>query len=120
MPSEKIVIADQDVPQTAEIYQFRWYLRGLISLIWRRVLVRGDSTLADLHYIIQIAMNWSNYYLHRFPIYVKYFAVIQRGVVEAHSADAIRLDELGLRLNGCFVYEYSFYEWWRHEIRKEK
>src|SRR5258708_70035 len=106
--------------QGAEIYQLRWDLRGISPVIWRRVLVRSDSTLADLHYIIQIAMNWSNLYLHRFTIYGKYFAVSQRGVVEAHSADDIRLDELELRLNGRFLYEYSFYEWWAHEIHLEK
>src|SRR5258708_6529426 len=103
--------------QGAEIYQLRWYLRGISPLIWRRVLVRSDSTLADLHYIIQIAMNWSNFYLHRFTIYGKYFAVLRRGVVEAHSADNMRL---GLRLNGRFLYEYSFFEGWTHEIRLEK
>ncbi|MHB8630040.1 MAG: plasmid pRiA4b ORF-3 family protein [Aggregatilineales bacterium] len=103
-----------------EIYQLRWYLKGISPLIWRRVLLRSDSTLADLHYIIQIAMNWSNYYLHRFIIYGKHFAVLRRGVAEAYSADDVRLDELGLRLNGRFLYEYSFFEWWAHDIRLEK
>ncbi len=79
-------------------------------MIWRRVLVRSDSTLADLHYIIQITMTWSNFYLHRFTIHGKYFAVLRDGVAEAHSADSIRLDALGLRLNERFLYEYSFYE----------
>ncbi len=120
MLSEKIDTADHDVPQAVEVYQLRWYLKGISPLIWRRVVVRSDSTLADLHYIIQIAMNWSNFYLHRFTLYGKYFAVLRRGVAEAHSADNIRLDELGLRLNGRFLYEYSFYEWWQHEIRLEK
>src|SRR5215475_3732833 len=99
MPSEKTAPADYGVPQGVELYQLRWYLRGISPLIWRRVLVRSDSTLADLHYIIQIAMNWSNVYLHRFTIHGKHFAVLRRGVVEAHSADDMRLDELGLRLN---------------------
>src|SRR5258708_30143210 len=95
--------------QGAEIYQLRWYLRGISPLIWRRVLVRSDSTLADLHYIIQIAMNWSNSDLHRFTIYWKYFAVSSRDVVEAHSGDDVRLDELKLRLNCRFLYEYNFF-----------
>jgi hypothetical protein len=66
--------------QTAEIYQLRWYLKGISPLIWRQILLRSDSTLADLHYIIQIAMNWSNLSLHRFTLYGKYFAVRQRGL----------------------------------------
>jgi hypothetical protein len=120
MPSGKGETSTPDVPPGLEIYQLRWYLRGISPLIWRRVLLRSDSTLADLHYVIQIAMNWSNLYLHRFTIYGKYFAILRRGVAEAHSADDVRLDELGLRLNGRFLYEYSFFDWWAHEIRLEK
>jgi len=32
------------------IYQFRIWLRGISPTIWRRFLVRSDSTIADLHY----------------------------------------------------------------------
>jgi hypothetical protein len=103
-----------------EIYQFHWYLKGISPLIWRRVLVRSDSTLADLHYIIQIVMGWSNYYLHQFIVYGKRYAVFRSGGTDAHDAHATRLCDLGLRLNGRFLYEYSFFEWWRHELRLEK
>lgn len=120
MLSEKIESTGHDAPQGVEIYQFRWYLRGISPLIWRRVLFRSDSTLADLHYIIQIAMNWRNSYLHRFTIYGKHFAILRHGVVEARGTDDVRLDELGLRLNGRFLYEYSFFDWWAHEIRLKK
>jgi hypothetical protein len=120
MRLEKFNAADGKMPQAVEIYQFRGYLKGISPVIWRRVLIRSDSTLADLHYIIQIAMNWSNYYLHRFTIYGKYFAVFRSGGTEAYDAEGARLDELGLRLNGRFLYEYSFFEWWQHEIRLEK
>jgi hypothetical protein len=34
--------------EPAEIYQLRAVLRGISPLIWRRLLVRGDSTLANL------------------------------------------------------------------------
>ena len=46
-----------------DIYQFRLSIKDISPAIWRRVLVRSDSTLADLHYIIQILMSWSNFYL---------------------------------------------------------
>jgi hypothetical protein len=36
------------------IYQLRAVLRGISPLIWRRVLVRSDATLAHLHAILQI------------------------------------------------------------------
>jgi hypothetical protein len=35
------------------IYQLRIVLRGISQLIWRRVLVHHDTTLAHLHAILQ-------------------------------------------------------------------
>ena len=39
------------------VYQLRVVLRGISPLIWRRLLVRGDSTIADLHHALQIAFG---------------------------------------------------------------
>ena len=41
------------------VYQLRVVLRGVSPLIWRRLLVRSDSTIADLHATLQIALGWS-------------------------------------------------------------
>ncbi|MEM8676028.1 MAG: hypothetical protein AAGF83_19480 [Cyanobacteria bacterium P01_G01_bin.67] len=32
-------------------------LLGISPMIWRRIKVSSDSTIVDLHYIIQIAMG---------------------------------------------------------------
>jgi len=29
-------------------------------MIWRRLLVRSDSAITDLHHILQIALGWSD------------------------------------------------------------
>ena len=42
------------------VYQLRVILLGISPMIWRRLLVRSDSTISDLHFILQIAFNWSN------------------------------------------------------------
>jgi|GEM_PF-2770220 len=39
------------------IYQFGLTVAEISPLIWRRIWIRADQTLADLHYTIQIAMN---------------------------------------------------------------
>jgi hypothetical protein len=39
------------------VYQFKVVLRGISPMIWRRLLVHGDSTIADLHYTLQIGPN---------------------------------------------------------------
>jgi hypothetical protein len=45
-----------------EVYLLYIWLRRINPLIWRRVLVRTDTTLADLHYIIQIAFSWTDFH----------------------------------------------------------
>ncbi len=42
-------------------------------MILRRLLVRSDMSLADLHYAIQIAMGWEDFHLHRFSIHGKVY-----------------------------------------------
>src|SRR5437868_14571076 len=48
------------------VYQVRVVLRGVSPLIWRRLLVRSDSTIADLHATLQRALGWSDEHLNRF------------------------------------------------------
>ncbi len=35
------------------VYQLKVVLLGIGPMIWRRLLLKGDSTIADLHYIQQ-------------------------------------------------------------------
>lgn len=43
-------------------------IRGIYPMLWRRFLVRSDSTLADLHVVLQIGFDWTDFHLHRFRI----------------------------------------------------
>ena len=38
----------------AALYIIRVYLREISPVIWRRVQLRSDQTLTDLHYVLQI------------------------------------------------------------------
>ena len=40
-------------------------------MVWRRPVVRSDSTIAELHYVLQIAFGWRDEHLHRFRIHGK-------------------------------------------------
>ena len=66
-------------PEMFCVYQFKVVLRGISPMIWRRVLLRSDHSIADLHYTIQIAMGWSDSHLHRFHIHGKDYGVAQEG-----------------------------------------
>ena len=49
-------------------------------MIWRRLLVRSDCTIADLHYTLQIAFGWFGSHLRRFHIHGKDYGVATREV----------------------------------------
>ena len=55
------------------------WIRGIHPRLWRRFLVRSDSTLADLHVLLQIDFDWTDFHLHRFRIRKKDYAVPRLG-----------------------------------------
>jgi Plasmid pRiA4b ORF-3-like protein len=63
----------------AVVYQLRVILRGVSPLIWRRLLVRSDSTIADLHATFQLALGWSDEHLNRFVIHGHEYGVWHDG-----------------------------------------
>lgn len=103
-----------------EVYQIRVYLRQISPMIWRRLLVRSDSTIADLHYTLQIAMGWTDSHLNRFVIRGKEYGVAHIGGMSfTDNPRAVRLDGFHFRRYERFLYEYDFHDKWRHEIRLE-
>ncbi|MFT6367250.1 MAG: hypothetical protein ACJASY_002669 [Halioglobus sp.] len=65
-------------------YRIKVALRDVSAMIWRRLRVQGNTSLADLHYIIQVAMGWDDYYLHHFHIYGEDYSICRPGVT-AHA-----------------------------------
>lgn len=90
-------------------------------MIWRRLLVKDDHTIADLHYCIQIIFMWSDLHLHQFIIHGKSYGLNYYGGINfSDNANKIFLDQFQFRLNERFIYEYDFTDNWEHEIRVEK
>ena len=48
------------------IYQLRVVRCGVSPLVWRRLLVVNETSLGELHQILQNAFDWSGEHLHRF------------------------------------------------------
>ncbi|MDV2998295.1 MAG: hypothetical protein N4J56_008000 [Chroococcidiopsis sp. SAG 2025] len=89
-------------------------------MIWRRVKIRSDSTIADLHYIIQIAMGWTNSHLHRFIIHGKQYGIAQiGGIWFDDDPREVKLSNFGWCAKERFIYEYDFGYNWQHQIRVE-
>lgn len=110
-----------DHDDSIEIYQFRIWIKGISPMIWRRILVSSSSSLADLHYAIQITMGWSDIHLHQFDIWGKGYGLCYEGGGSfPDNARKVYLQDFQFRINEKFVYEYNFFDHWKHEIRVEK
>lgn len=100
------------------VYQLRIWIRGISPAIWRRLLVRSDSTIADLHQTLQIAFGWEDWHLHQFLIRGKRYGVTKSGgMTFVDNPRHIQLGDFQFRVRERFVYEYDFYAAWEHEIR---
>jgi hypothetical protein len=87
-----------------EAYCVRVWIREIHPMLWRRFLVRSDSTLADLHVVLQIGFDWTDFHLHRFRIRKKDYAVPRLGGLGCHDARKIKLADLHFRVNERFLY----------------
>jgi hypothetical protein len=111
------------IKMTNQVYQFRINLKEISPMVWRRFLIQDDRTLADLHYVIQIIMGWTDYHLNEFSIHGKRYTItnnIGMASPNGNFAEEIELQDLRLRLNKKFLYAYDFTAGWEFEIRLEK
>lgn len=91
-----------------EIYQFHILLLQISPAIWRRILIRNDSSVADLHHVLQIVMGWNDTHLHRFALHGKEYGIAQSGGIWFRDDPAqIRLADLHMRRKERFLYEYD-------------
>lgn len=103
------------------VYQLKVVLRGISPMIWRRLLVPGASTMADLHFILQIAFGWTDTHLHRFRIDSRDYGIARAGGRSfPDDPHQIRLTNLAFRPREHFLYEYDFHDHWQHDIRVEQ
>jgi hypothetical protein len=105
------------------IYQIKVTLEESKPPIWRRLLVRSDITLGDLHAIIQAAMGWWDYHLHQFIVGETYYGVPDPDYddyLEMHDEEEVTLAQVAPREGVKFRYEYDFGDGWLHQVLVEK
>jgi hypothetical protein len=108
-------------PAAPAVHQLRIVVRGVSPLIWRRVLVRGDTTIAALHATLQHVLGWTDEHLHRFVIHGRAYGVARLGGISFRDdPQHVRLDDLGLRARERFLYEYDFTDGWQHDVWVEQ
>jgi hypothetical protein len=93
------------------IHQLKVTLATITPLIWRRLHVRSDATLAELHQVLQSAMGWENYHLHAFEVgWNRYGGGEGRDETAATLAGVLPKEGDGM------IYTYDFGDEWQHVI----
>ena len=107
-----------------DIYQLHISLDDIKPLIWRRILVPGNVSLLDLHFLIQTAMGWTNSHLHAFRIAGREYSLPPEEIypddVEILDDSLYRLDQFNLSAGDCIPYIYDFGDNWQHTILIEE
>ena len=110
--------------QSVNAFQFRIVLRRTSPHLWRRVLVGSDSSLAQLHQVVQALFGWTDSHLHRFVVRGRSLGASSTASAATLPAAEVRLSEFKLLLKERFFYDYHCHDVdapiWRHEIRLEK
>jgi hypothetical protein len=103
------------------IYQLKVTLRGSRPPIWRRVQVRSETTLEQLHEILQVSMGWQEGHLHQFVANgVQYGTADSDWGVDVEDESEATLADVASGVGSRFVYEYDFGDGWEHDLLIEK
>ena len=113
--------------QDSRIYQLKISLEDVSPPVWRRLLVRGDTTLAELHQIILAVMDWAPGRLHIFQKEGMLvgdrdesdITDIEEDGAPVHDESELMIGHIFKNLGERMVYEYDFANSWRHEILVE-
>lgn len=110
-------------PVPTKVFQMKVTLEGSKPAIWRRILVGDHLTLAELHFIVQIIMGWTNSHLHMFIFGEQIFGEPEddeTGMLEMKPELKAKLSQFHFSEGDKFIYEYDFGDSWRHKIVIEK
>ena len=109
------------IKKDTKVYQLKVTLKGSKPPIWRRVQVKDNIRLGDLHSVIQCVMGWDGGHLHQFIHQGQYFGEPSDDDCDrVADEEKVRLSDLHLRAKTKFVYEYDFGDGWMHDIVVEK
>jgi hypothetical protein len=105
-----------------DIYRVHVSLREIEPAIWRRIELSSQTTLKQLHRILQIAMGWENCHLHEYIVDGRRYGTAD----PAYDGPGEIIRETGVRLatvlpepGAEILYVYDFGDYWQHNVRLE-
>ena len=101
------------------IYRLYVFLLEIAPPIWRRIELSSESSLTELHRILQVAMGWEDYHLHEFEVGGQRYGIPDTdfdlpGQVVKDSA--IKLSRALPRRGSSLLYTYDFGDGWSHSV----
>lgn len=105
------------VTRPVRAYELKVTLLVIRPPVWRRIKVRSDITLEDLHGALQVVMGWTDSHMHAFrPVRRQADVRSSQAPVERNEERRTRLDELLVKPKDSLVYEYDFGDSWELRI----
>lgn len=105
-------------------YQLKLALPFSDPLIWRRIQVPGQMTLADMHRVIQICMGWQDSEAHQFLVgkifYQPGFGIEDYKRKPEYDEAAFELHQLEEGMQFLFSYLYDGGDGWELQIAVEE
>jgi hypothetical protein len=101
------------------IYRLYVFLLDIAPPIWRRIELSSETSLAQLHKVLQAAMGWQGYHLHEFEIGGQRYGVPDTDYDlpgEVVKDSAIKLSSALPRKGASLLYSYDFGDNWAHSV----
>jgi hypothetical protein len=103
------------------VLQLKITLNRFRPAVWRRVLITADSTLEDLHHVIQAALAWDGSHLHLFTLGDITYSDSFFQLDEARCEHRMRLDSAFDTAPGASLgYIYDLGDRWDHTVTLER
>jgi hypothetical protein len=114
------------------VFTLKVTLLGSEPPIWRRLRLPSNVTMADLHWVLQTAFDWTNSHMHQFMLRfgtekVVYYGLPDKELFSDSGFGHATKDEKKVRLGSLLEktgdvchYEYDFGDSWLHEIALEE
>jgi len=107
----------------AKVHVLKISLKDAKPSIFRRVAVKSNIKLSDLHHVIQSVMGWYDGHLHEFETRtgMRYgLDAPELGMENVADEMRYRLHDLVERKRDWFTYTYDFGDAWEHRIELVK
>jgi hypothetical protein len=107
--------------ESKSLYQIKVTLVGSKPPIWRRLIVKDNTRLDQLHSVLQVAMGWFNSHLHQYRVGSSYIGIPDQDIdIDVTDEQMVYLQDIISNVKDNFVYEYDFGDGWEHKIVLEK